>query len=132
MKKYIDIKPDYTVDKSIDNSAPTAKNNSLTTLKNYIPDQGCVNTREGISEFGFISEEYNPTEDGALIWSRFESSITLIDDETQGVDFWTVTAGNTYSASGTSKEGSGSLYIDYFLLPGAGLNQGFYNEKVPQ
>ena len=131
MKKYIDIKPDYTVDKSIDNSAPSAPNNSFTTLKNYIPDQGCINTREGINEFSFGGgAPYDPSADpDCLMHLKFEGNpSTFRDCEIQGAGFMQVSASRSISATTSQKKvGSYSLYLDYWM-PGGGTGL-FYHKK---
>jgi len=50
MKGFIEIKPEYTVDRFTDRSAPTANRNSFSRIVNMIPGEGNVSTRFGISE----------------------------------------------------------------------------------
>jgi len=113
MKDFIDIKPDFTLDKDIDNSAPTGKENVFTDMKNYIPEQGSILTRGGISSFDFVDETFLPYQDPELLmWLRCETTPTVDDCEIQGVNFMN---NNGVSAdAGTKWEGSGSAYMDTY------------------
>lgn len=129
----IEIKPPFSLDLEWNEADPEQASGSFQVLKNYMPDGDILRTREGITSFihtATTPPPFNPATDPAVImWTRFESSGTLYDDDIQGANFWTATAGNTYSASTAWKEeGNASMYIDYFVLPGAGLNQGIWVE----
>jgi hypothetical protein len=49
IEDYIEIKPEFTVDKYTDHSAPTAKPGSFVTCDNYIPKRGRIESRLGIT-----------------------------------------------------------------------------------
>lgn len=131
LRDYIEIKPKMTVNKEADIASGTTPHNSFSSLVNYIPRRGCVETRKGISSLSHTPDTtgepvvpYDPSTDpNVIIWTKFDTTATLYDDEIQGASWWQATAGNTYSASASRKEGTGSFYSDYYTLPGAGLNQ---------
>ena len=50
MKDYREIRPEFTVDRFTDITAPTANINSFARLVNFIPKKGRVETRFGIGE----------------------------------------------------------------------------------
>jgi hypothetical protein len=85
-----------------------------------------------VSGFDFEGEIYVPSKDpDCIIWTRFESTPSINKDDIQGVNYWQVTAGNTYCATSSQhKEGIASCYTDFWLLPGGGLNQGFNNDRA--
>ncbi len=113
MKDFIDIKPEFTLDKGIDNASPKAGPSSFTTLTNYIPEQGCISSRRGISELSFTGTVFSPLDDPDLVmWLRLESNGTIRDCEVNGIDFMSVSGAP--SASSTKMEGSGSLYADWY------------------
>lgn len=49
ISEYIEIKPEFTVDKFTDEAAPTANPGSFVQLDNYIPRKGYIESRLGIS-----------------------------------------------------------------------------------
>jgi hypothetical protein len=51
MKDFIEIKPEFSLDKDLDNASPTAKVNLFSVLRNYIPEHGGIITRRGITSF---------------------------------------------------------------------------------
>ncbi len=133
MKKYIDIKPDYTLDKGVDNSSPTAKQNSFTSLTNYIPEQGAITTRKGMSEFDFTDPNalYVPSADSSCIMHlKFEGGVSGFKDcQIQGDEYMVTTAGSSshiYPDTGRYKVGSSSLHYETSGMPGLGLALMYY------
>ena len=126
MKDYIKIKPDFTLDKDVDNSSPTMKENVFTNLTNYIPEQGAVGTRKGISSYSFTDNDatYVPADDpDCLMHLKFEGA-NWKDCEIQGANYMVTTAGSSshiYADSGIKKVGTSSLNHDTSGMPGLGL-----------
>lgn len=50
LSEYIELRPEFTVDKFIDHAAPTANPGSFVQLDNYIPRKGYIESRRGIAE----------------------------------------------------------------------------------
>lgn len=142
-EQYIKILPPFSLNKEWDAADPEFPPGNFQTLKNYVPESDILRTRKGITTFAHtatVAPPFDPaTDPNVIMWTRFESNpgaytyngsaAESIDDDIQGSDFWICTSGNSYSASTAWKEeGSASMYIDYYLLPGAGLNRGFWVE----
>jgi len=148
-KSYINIAPPFSLNTHLDEASPERAAGGFSILKNYIPDEEILVTREGITVFAHTPwttttpGPYDPSSDpDCICWIRFEESsvntgtiinltaVESIDDEIQGVGWWNVTANNSISPTLTCKEGTGAWYTDYYypIPPGPGLWLGVFKE----
>lgn len=137
LSEYIELRPEFTVDKFIDHAAPTANPGSFVQLDNYIPKKGYIESRRGIAELlhtpdtswvvpwdpenpiysGMHTVTPSETEMARCVWIlKFSSQATMGRNARTGTILFTALSTTVWSGYATLgyaqyKQGASSLVI---------------------
>lgn len=127
---YIEIKPEFTVDKFIDEAAPTANTGSFVKLNNYIPGRGYIATRLGINVLKHTPDTSwvmpwdpgNPIFSGMHTvtpseseWARCRVILTFESQEKPGLNL--LTGNNLYNRYWGYGTAEASMVTSYYGAP---------------